>query len=294
MLISVVVICYDMQREAPRTLHSLSRSYQQGIEDLQYEVLVVDNGSSRPLSPEQVRQYGPEFSYSFFPADTPSPVKAINDAVSRCAGKYVVICIDGARILSPGMLRFMAMAVGLSTEPVVSSLAWHLGSSNQMVSVLEGYDQAVEDRLLDSVDWRSDGNLLYSIASLAGSSALGWFHPVSESNCVGLSRRMFDRIGGFDPVFVSEGGGYANLDFYKRVCEQADTQVIVLLGEGTFHQFHGGVSTNAMPEVHPRKRFAQEYRDLRGEAYFSPQSDPIYLGSLPTSARRFLMASLDP
>ncbi len=44
--LSVIVVFYNMAREAPRTLRSLSRSYQQGIDDLSYEVIVVDNGSS--------------------------------------------------------------------------------------------------------------------------------------------------------------------------------------------------------------------------------------------------------
>ena len=44
--LSVVVVVYDMAREAPRTLHSLSRRYQQGGAELDYEVIVVDDSSS--------------------------------------------------------------------------------------------------------------------------------------------------------------------------------------------------------------------------------------------------------
>ena len=36
--LSVVVVFYNMKREAQRTLHSLSRAYQQGIDGLDYEV----------------------------------------------------------------------------------------------------------------------------------------------------------------------------------------------------------------------------------------------------------------
>src|SRR4029453_5975812 len=43
--LSVVVVFYNMRREAARTLHSLSRSYQRDVQDLDYEVLVIDNGS---------------------------------------------------------------------------------------------------------------------------------------------------------------------------------------------------------------------------------------------------------
>ena len=47
--LSVVVIFHDMQREAERTLFTLSRAYQRDLDDLTYEVLAVDSGSSEPL-----------------------------------------------------------------------------------------------------------------------------------------------------------------------------------------------------------------------------------------------------
>ena len=46
MALTVVVVFYNMRREAARTLHSLSRSYQRHVQDLDYEVLVIDNGSA--------------------------------------------------------------------------------------------------------------------------------------------------------------------------------------------------------------------------------------------------------
>ena len=65
-----------MRREAERTLHSLSRAYQQEIDDLDYEVIVVENGSSddQRLGEDFVRGFGPEFRYLDLGADAkPSP-----------------------------------------------------------------------------------------------------------------------------------------------------------------------------------------------------------------------------
>ncbi|HEY0660638.1 MAG TPA: glycosyltransferase family A protein [Lysobacter sp.] len=290
-LLSIVVICHNMRREAPRTLHSLSRRYQRGIEGVDYEVLVVDNGSTAPLSETEVRSFGAEFKYSYFPTSSPSPVAAINAAVRQTSGRHVVICIDGARILSPGMLRFIALGTKLAERPIISSLAWHLGSKIQKEAMLEGYDQAAEDRLLATRDWESDGYRLFEIACLAASSGRGWFHPISESNCIAVSRVMFDELGGFDERFTTPGGGLANLDFYKRACESPASELITLLGEGTFHQFHGGAATNARPEVHPGARFREEYRVIRGVPYEMPTRSPLYLGSLPAAAIPFLLQS---
>ncbi len=290
-LLSIIVICHDMRREAPRTLHSLSRDYQQGIDDLNYEVLVVDNGSSNPLSERDVQAFGPEFRYSFFSTTSPSPVAAINAAVRESTGRHVVICIDGARILSPGMLRLISLGTRLSPRPVISSLAWHLGSKIQKEAMLEGYNQQVEDQLLASCDWESDGYQLFAISCLARSSGQGWFRPISESSCIAVSREMYDEMGGFDEAFMTPGGGFSSLDFYKRACELDSSDLITLLGEGTFHQFHGGAATNARPEVHPGKMFQEEYRCLRGMAYVRPQRSALYLGTLPAQAAPFMQAS---
>ena len=47
--VSVIVVVYNMGREAPRTLFSLSAAYQRRIAAERYEVIVVDNGSAPPL-----------------------------------------------------------------------------------------------------------------------------------------------------------------------------------------------------------------------------------------------------
>ena len=63
--LSVVVVVHDMRREAARTLHSLSRAYQREVDDLDYEVIVVENGSEPEecLGADLVRSFGPEFRY---------------------------------------------------------------------------------------------------------------------------------------------------------------------------------------------------------------------------------------
>ena len=56
--LSVVVVFYNMRREAARTLQSLSRSYQEELDDIDYEVIVVENGSdeSEKLGADFVRE----------------------------------------------------------------------------------------------------------------------------------------------------------------------------------------------------------------------------------------------
>ena len=61
--LSIIVVVYDMAREIPRTLQSLSRAYQEHCEDLSYEVLVIDNGSPNPVDESVITAVGPEFRH---------------------------------------------------------------------------------------------------------------------------------------------------------------------------------------------------------------------------------------
>jgi GT2 family glycosyltransferase len=54
--VSVIVVVYNMAREAPRTLYSLSAAYQRHFAADDYEVIVVDNGSTPPFDPDVLAQ----------------------------------------------------------------------------------------------------------------------------------------------------------------------------------------------------------------------------------------------
>jgi glycosyltransferase involved in cell wall biosynthesis len=288
--LSVIVAFYNMSREVPRTLFSLSPGYQKKVDHSDYEVLVVDCGSVVPLKEDMVKSFGPNFRLLRFPP-APSPARAINRAVEQSRGNLVTICIDGARILSPGILSHTLAAYRAYHQPVVATLGFHLGPKIQNESLTEGYNQEKEDALLNSVDWKADGYELFNISVLAASSRNGWFLPISESNCLTLSRDDFATLGGLNERFTSPGGGLVNLDFYKEACG-LPRDLVVLLGEGSFHQFHGGVATNVPPGRHPVKSFLAEYLDIRGVDYSPPVKVPVFMGSVPAQATRFLAHSI--
>ncbi len=287
--LSVIVIVHDMRREAPRTLFSLSPGYQRGVAVEDYEVVVIENGSTNPLRAEEVETIAPNFRYHRHETSSSSPVEAVNLGVEMARGEYVAVCVDGARILTPKILQHMLAAFRAYPNPFVYTLGWHLGEEVQNLSVKTGYNQAAEDRLLESVDWRANGYALFSISALALSCRKGWFSPISESNCFALRKDEFVRLGGFKNAFQAPGGGLVNLDFFSIACTAPEIAPVLLLGEGTFHQFHGGVATNVSMADHPRERFHEEYLRVRGHRYAPPEFTPHYLGRLSPEARRFLV-----
>lgn len=286
--LSVVVIFHDMQREAERTLYTLSASYQRGMDESPYEVIVIDNGSSRPLDEFAVTSKGSNFRYVKYETDSASPASAINHGVRMASADIVSVCIDGARMLSPGALGFSLGAFSVFENPVVCLLAWHLGEEIQNLSALRGYDQAAEDELLDTVNWKSDGYELFNIATLASSSRHGWFSPLPEVNFITVHKSLFNQVDGFDERFQSPGGGLVGFHFFEKLCALPDTDLVHLLGEGSFHQFHNGVSTNVPPQHHPWESFNAEYQSITGKPYCPPEYKPRIFGHVPAHAERFL------
>lgn len=290
-ILSIIVVFYNMKREAPRTLYTLSTKYQQEVNCSQYEVIAIDNGSDEALNEEMVRSFGPNF-HLFSREASLSPNSAINAGVEMARGSLIMICIDGARMLTPKVVYYTLMAFKAFENPIVATIAYHLGPKLQNISMTEGYNQDTEDKLLESIDWKVNGYSLLNISSFAGSSISGWFLPLSESNCLTITKSQFINLGGFDEKFISPGGGMVNLDFYKRACE-ASTPLVVLLGEGTFHQFHGGVATNVPLNQHPGPIFHEEYRQLRGQDFSFPSQEPILFGKLPKESMPFLNYSVE-
>jgi hypothetical protein len=275
------VVVYDMAREFPRTLRSLAPGYQRGIEADEYEVIVVDNGSPEPIDQSVLDAFPGQLRAVRIDPAPPTPARAANIGIEMARADFVGLLIDGARIASPGLLAHALLARRLADRPVVATLGWHLGTTRHMDAAEAGYDQATEDCLLDELDWEHDGYRLFSAATLAASSARGWFRPMGESNALFMPASLWREVGGLDEGFELPGGGLSNHDLFRRACELEGVQLVVVLGEGTFHQVHGGAATSGRfgwDEMHA------EYVERRGRAYRPPANDRLYVGTVPDPA----------
>src|SRR5256885_13753887 len=114
---------FNMRREAKRSLLSLTAEYQRGVSSKDYSVVAIDNGSTEPLNGTWVRSLGENFDYRFFETSSPSPVAALNRAAKRASAGLVMCCIDGARILSPGIIKYSMASAKTCAHPFIYTLS---------------------------------------------------------------------------------------------------------------------------------------------------------------------------
>src|SRR5262245_24329140 len=148
--LSVVIVIYNMEREARRSLHALSTAYQRDVAADDYEVVVVDNGSPEPFNGGSVAEFGSNFRYHYVDdaqaaPNNRTPVRAINIGVRLARSDYLALMIDGARIVTPRVVKYGLMLPKIFDNPCGLTLGFHIGPDLQSKSIQQGYNQTVED-----------------------------------------------------------------------------------------------------------------------------------------------------
>lgn len=281
--VSIVVVCYNMKRELPRTLYSMSPAFQRGINKDDYEVIVVDNGSKEPPTTEDFAHLDMNLSVYSMESPTHSPVPAINFGLNQTIGKFIGVCIDGARLVSPGLIAQARDALSLYERGVVGTRGRYIGVKFQRDAMNDGYNAAQEDALLIQSAWKEDGYRLFDISVFDESCGPTWLTPMAESNALFMSRALWTELGGFDTRFTSRGGGLVNLDTWSRAISLPGVTAISLMGEATFHQIHGGVATNGTHDA--IREFFNEYASIRGVEFEIPDTSYSLFGKFNHKVR---------
>lgn len=285
MKLSVILISYDMAREIPRTLQSLSRSYQLGADRLDYEVLLVDNGSPVPLDPSSWSGIDVPVRYTYFDDAPPSISPAINRALADAQGEVICLMVDGAHLLTPGVFKWALGCYSIFDNPVVATRYFWMGPDAQNESIVQGYNKAVEDANLARINWPEDGYRLFEVGVPLRSTPgkINWFNRMFESNCLFIKRDHLESLGGADERYDLPGGGFINTDIFKQAVDSPGVDPVQLMGEGSFHQLHGGTTTNVSREERDAniETYFKQYEQIRGNREIVTLSKFNYMGHLP-------------
>ena len=283
MELSVVVVVHDMPHAARHTLRALAADHQRGLVASDYEVVVVDNGSAPPLDPAIVAALPGTFRWLRIGDATQSPAPAVNRGVAAARGAVLGVIADGARIATPGLLATARRAVASHPRAVVTTVGWLLGRAAPETACTadDEVTAAATARLLAASGWPGDPYRLFEVSRLDGS--MHWFGPGSESTALFLPRDLWKELGGMDERFTEPGGGFVCLDLYARALALPGIEPMLLLGEGTFHQPHGGVSTDIPPcDLAPHvARWHDAYRAIAGSDLHLSTPDLTYFGRMP-------------
>lgn len=285
--LSLVVVVHRMSRQAANTLHSLSTAYQRSVSSDDYEVIVVENRSGDLLGEAAALSAGPNFRYVLRDEPGVSPAPALNHGARVARAERLGLLVDGARLVTPRVVEYALLAGRMDPRSLVVVPGFHLGSEEQQRA--PDHDAAREQALLASVGWPGDGYRLFEISVPSSANPHGPFHPFMESNCLFCAREDLERIGGVDERFDLPGGGSVNLWLYRRLALLPGTRLVVLPGEGSFHQAHGGVTTTAAPEL---PEVLQAHREqlarLLGHPFEAPRREPMLLGAVTSHAQTWL------
>ena len=292
--LTIIIIVYDMPTQAMNTLYSFSRKYQKNVSEKDYEILVVENKSANTLDANAVRALGANFQYYLRNETGVSPAKALNFGAEKASGKYLGLIIDGARMVTPRVIEYVLMAFRQSQYSMVAVPGYNLGPSEQQHHISHQYDEKIECQLLDSIHWQNNGYRLFDIANPSGANPKGALQLFLECNCLFTSRQIFDDIGGADERFNLLGGGSINLHIYRKIgMHKSSYYYFVLPGEGSFHQFHGGVTTSSREDREALLELFRIQLDEIWEGQFGGalKREPILLGSITSHALPFLIES---
>jgi hypothetical protein len=285
--VSVVVIVHAMRRQAMNTLHSLSAGYQQGVAPEDYEVVVVENRSADTLDPAEVAALPGRFRYLLRDEPGVSPAAAINAGIALARGEVVGLMIDGARLVTPGVLGLVLMAGRIDAGAVVAVPGYQIG---RMVQHLDPtHDEATDRALLAQAGWPASGYGVFRVSSISWANRSGWLRPFMECNCLFVPRDILRDGGDADERFDLPGGGALNLHIWRRAVLHPRARLVVLPGEGSFHQAHGGVTTAARPDHDALlATIRNQLNEIAGEPFASPDVAPLLLGGVPPEAAPFL------
>jgi hypothetical protein len=290
--LSIIVIAYKMPRQLANTLYSLSADYELNVDAQDYEVIVIENRSSNNLPPNTLEQLNGNFRYLLRDESGISPIPALNEGLLQARGNTIGILIDGARLLTPRVLEHTLTLAQMESSPLIALPGYHLAEQEHDAY---GPERAQEELdILEAINWKHNGYDIFNHACFSAGNRRGFFHPFMECNALFCTRKAIEKLGGGDERFNLSGGGSFNLHLYRSLGLQADNTLYMLPGDGSFHQYHSGVTTSTKSDrAEELEKFNDQLNSFWNGQFKALSREPILHGTIPSQALRFLAMSTD-
>jgi len=293
--LSVLVIAYKMPRQVLNTIYSLSAAHQKNACESDYEIIVIENESTNNIDEQALLTLGNNIRYFRRIEASASPCRAVNFGLQQCRGKSIGLMIDGARMVTPRVIEYALLAQHADADSLLAIPGYNLGPLEHQYHLDIGYNENVEQQLLAHANWKHNGYRLFDIANISGANDKGIFHPLLECNCMFSSARNFERIAGANEEFDLPGGGSINLHMFRQLGMLKQAQLyFVAPGEGSFHQFHGGITTQ---QASDREEVLESHRKQLHSywegGFHAMRREPLLLGAVGSHAQNFLHYSAE-
>ncbi|OFE13768.1 hypothetical protein PHACT_12005 [Pseudohongiella acticola] len=291
--LSVVVIAWNMPEALSRTLTTLSAEYQDAIDEADYEIVVVENDSGNNMLTASVQALPGNFRYYLRTESGVSPVAAMAFALEQCRAPFACLILDGAQMLTPGVLAQALCILENENNALVAVPGYHLGQKQQhLVEDLPGLLNW-QEQMFREEDWQQNGYRLFRHACFSPGNKRGFLQPFMEASALFCKTSHLIEQQCADPRFVASGGGAVNLHILRQLGLCVASHVYVLPGEGSFHQYHGGVTTRSDEAQSQRVLgFKTQLQEIWQNAFFALRRQPIFFGPVGRHAEPHLAESV--
>lgn len=241
MLFSIVIICYNQKSQIATILESLK---EQQFDPKQFEVIVVDDGSTQPAHADQISPTPYRLTYKYLPRCAQScRSRTRNIGTTLAEGKYLVF-LDGDTLPNPCLLQQYQRYFEIHrTRKLVLGTRFFLSSELSRDLVKNYSIEKVNAIFNNPVD--IDGRLQLSrslfkpFADLKGR----WLYFFSCNFCI--ESKLFNDIGKFNESFLGWGMedtelGYriAKADYKYELIDAPTTHLRLPSHSGSSSPYH--------------------------------------------------------
>jgi O-antigen biosynthesis protein len=205
-LVSIII----PHKDHPAMLDKCIQSIKNRTTYRNYELIIVDNGSSSP----EARQYLSALPHRVVHYNEPFNFSRMNNLAAReCKGDYLLLLNDDTEVISPGWLTAMLGYAQLPEIGAVGAKLYYPHDSIQHAGVVLGM-RGIAGHWLYRFPRSSRGyfNSLHTVRNFSAVTAA----------CVLFRREVFDSVGGFDEKLAVS---YNDVDLCLRI-RQAGYRIV--------------------------------------------------------------------